>query len=134
VGIQGKVATILNERDLVINRGSLSGVKEGMIFAILEPTVEITDPDSGNSLGSITREKIRVKIIEVEGQFSVGKTYETYRSSLYPASLLGVGLGATTKVRTLRTGNSGINLSSSGDEDSASVEIGDFVFKQERAE
>lgn len=127
--IQGKVARILNERDLVINKGSIAGVKEGMIFAILESTIEITDPDSGDSLGSITREKIRIRIVDVEGQFSVGKTYETYRSGSYPASIAAV-IGSPTKVRTLRLG---INLSSSGDENDALVDIGDLAFEQERA-
>ena len=136
MGIQGKVATILNERDLVINRGTIAGVKEGMVFAILEPTVEISDPDSGLSLGSITREKIRVKIVEVEKQFSVGKTYQTYSSGsmVAPNIALALGLNTATKVRTLQTDDSAINLSSSGEEGRASVDIGDLVFEMDKAE
>ena len=36
MAIEGKVATILNERDLVINKGSSSGVAEGMKFGVME--------------------------------------------------------------------------------------------------
>ena len=125
MGIQGKVATILNERDLIINRGSSAGVKEGMIFAILEPTIEITDPESGDSLGSITREKIRVKIVEVKGKFAVGKTYQTFSD---------FGLISPTKVRTLRTNVIAINLLSPEDEGRASVDVGDLVFEVEVGE
>ena len=35
--IRGKVAQILNSRQLVLNVGSNGGVEEGMIFAVLDP-------------------------------------------------------------------------------------------------
>ena len=44
--IQGKVARILNSRELAINIGSNNGVQAGMYFDILDPKGEnITDPD-----------------------------------------------------------------------------------------
>ena len=46
MAIEGKVAAILNERDLVINRGSDSGVQEGMRFGVVEKDVPIVDPDT----------------------------------------------------------------------------------------
>ena len=76
--IQGKVAAILNERDLVINRGRIEGVSEGMEFQVTQPDVPIRDPDSGADLGVLTRDKIKVRVVELHPHFSVAKTYETY--------------------------------------------------------
>jgi hypothetical protein len=81
MSIHGKVAVILNERDLVINKGHDDGVSEGMLFKVTQPNVSITDPDSGAELGVLTREKIKVKVFEVHQNFSVAKTYETYSTS-----------------------------------------------------
>ena len=127
MAIQGKVARILNDRDLVINRGSGSDVKVGMIFVINEPTIEITDPDSGMPLGSVAREKIRVKIYETAENFSIGKTYETYVSESLGISF--PGLRAPTKVRTLRVDQSATSVSFSDDEGIALVNVGDTVIE-----
>ena len=78
MSIHGKVAAVLNERDLVINKGFDDGVSEGLSFRVTQPNVSITDPDSGVELGVLTREKIRVKVFEVHPKFSVAKTYETF--------------------------------------------------------
>lgn len=75
--IEGKVAAILNSRELVINRGSADGVEEGMKFAVLDPSGnEIMDPESGRAIGSVFRTKINVRIVEVQPHLSVGRTYE----------------------------------------------------------
>ena len=76
--IQGKVAAILNERDLVINKGRSDGVSEGMTFQVTQPDVPIRDPDSGANLGVLVRDKIKVRVVELHPNFSVAKTYETY--------------------------------------------------------
>lgn len=76
--LEGKVAQVLNEREVVINRGRDHGVTEGMKFAILtENPIEVIDPDSGDSLGLIDREKIRVQAAEIHDNFSICTTYET---------------------------------------------------------
>lgn len=84
MAIAGKVADILNERDLVINQGAESGVVEGMKFKVSEPEVAITDPDTQVVLGVLTREKIRVRVSEVYPRFAVAKTYETYPTRKLP--------------------------------------------------
>lgn len=61
--IRGKVARILNSRELAINVGAADGVKVGMYFDVLDPKGEdIKDPDSGEVLGSLERPKVRVKL------------------------------------------------------------------------
>ena len=80
--IQGKVAAILNSRDLVINKGENDDVSEGMLFQVTQPDVPVNDPDSGVELGVLIRDKIKVKVVEIHPQFSVAKTYETYSAHI----------------------------------------------------
>lgn len=109
--IEGKVAAILNERELAINLGAKAGVKEGMKFEVLDPEpVQIVDPDTREPIGVIDKLKIKVKVIELQDRASIARTYETHQ----------VNVGGTgpvfgylfrslvppkweTRVRTLRT-------------------------------
>lgn len=78
--ISGKVARVLNSRELVINRGKVDGVRDGMVFAVLDPKAEaITDPDTGEVLGSVDRPKTHVKVIDVTDRLSVARTYRITR-------------------------------------------------------
>jgi hypothetical protein len=103
--IHGKVAAILNERDLVINRGRDDGVSEGMLFNVSEPNVSIKDPDSGVELGVLTREKIKVRVFEVHSHFSVAKTYETYAVAEPPALAQAGALFVTAMERSFQPRN-----------------------------
>lgn len=77
--IRGKVARILNSRELAINVGATDGVKVGMYFDVLDPKGEdIKDPDSGEVLGSLERPKVRVKVAKVQDHLSVASTYKTF--------------------------------------------------------
>ena len=51
MGIEGQVAGIVDESALIINRGAKQGVKAGMRFAVFAEVEEVTDPDSGETLG-----------------------------------------------------------------------------------
>ena len=77
--IEGKIAEILNTRELVINRGSDHGVVPDMVFAVMEPHLSIVDPDTEEPLGDLKREKIRVRVSETYPRFSLARTYQTYR-------------------------------------------------------
>lgn len=81
--IRGKVAQILNTRELVINLGSDNGVTPGMYFDVMDPKVtDIEDPDTGEILGSIERPKVRVKISRVETRLSMASTYRSKRINI----------------------------------------------------
>lgn len=100
MAIEGKVAAVLNTRELVINRGADAGVTVGTKFAVLGAQ-EVTDPDTNRPLGSLHREKIRVEVVEVQDNMAVARTYETYLpddvfSAFFPRST------RVTYVRTLR--------------------------------
>jgi len=107
--IEGKVAAILNELDLAINRGKEHGVVRGMRFEVLEPEgISITDPESGRVLGEETQVKIVVRVIRAEDDYSVARSDEIIPGStsaiesLFSASL-SLKQGTPSRRRTLRT-------------------------------
>ena len=58
--IRGKVARVLNEREIAINIGTAHGVTVGMYFDVIDPHYEnIKDPDTNEVLGSLGRPKVR---------------------------------------------------------------------------
>lgn len=78
--IYGKVARILNTRELAINVGGNSGVEEEMVFEVLSSKGgKIVDPESGEELGNIHLPKVRVKIVSVHDKWSLASTYQTKR-------------------------------------------------------
>jgi hypothetical protein len=76
--IEGRVAQILNARELVINIGARHGVKRGMRFAVLsEKPMEIHDPETDEVLDIVDREKVRVEAAEVRDRITICRTYKT---------------------------------------------------------
>ena len=75
--LRGKVARILDTRNLVINLGATHGVVVGMYFDVLDPKGEdIRDPDTHEILGSLERPKVRVQIVKTEDRISVASTFK----------------------------------------------------------
>jgi len=111
--IEGKVATVLNERELVLNVGAAEGVEVGMRFKILYPGgIEVTDPDTQEPLGSVEWPKTEVKIVSVQPHVAVGRTFRTItipetgnRFSSFRMGLLGMDNYEPAKqvVETLRS-------------------------------
>lgn len=88
--IEGKVAKILNSRELVINKGSKDSVSLDMKFDVLDfRGFDIKDPDTGGILGSVKKPKVRVKIISVQENLSIASTY---KKSIYNVGGTGVNL------------------------------------------
>lgn len=95
--VRGKVARILNSRELVINRGSQSGVTLGMRFAVLNPAGEgIKDPDTGTVIGSLQRPKVQVEVVQLGDQIAVAQTYR-HRS----VNVGGAGIGQLGEIARL---------------------------------
>lgn len=87
--IRGKVARILNSREIAINVGSNHGVCVGMYFDILDQNLEsILDPDTHQILGSIERPKVRVQITMVQEKLSLASTYKKKRVNVGGSSTL----------------------------------------------
>lgn len=74
--LSGQVALIEDDYTLVINRGAEAGVVPGMVFAVHSDSDQvITDPESGRELGRLTREKLRVRVFDVQPLFSRAHTF-----------------------------------------------------------
>lgn len=105
--IEGKVAKVLNSREVAINRGEDSGVEVGMKFAVLNRNgLEIVDPDTGEKLDSVEVEKTVVKIVRTTPRTAVGRTFRTTTTRagvLYTGGLLGLSQPPRKIVETLRT-------------------------------
>ena len=141
--IRGKVAVVLNSRQLVINRGSDHGVEKGMRFSVQEE-LSITDPDNGEPLGDMPREVVKVQVIDVHPRYALAHTYETYSA---PAALplpidpvplalqtaLGVPRKQEIRVKQIRTPEHAQNeLRVSGSPESAIVDRG-YLVEEEAA-
>lgn len=74
--VTGQVALIEDDYTLVINRGAEAGVTVGVIFSVHSgaPRV-ITDPESGRELGRLSREKLRVRVFDVQPLFARAHTF-----------------------------------------------------------
>ena len=112
--IRAKVARVLNSREIVISAGAKSGVVVGMHFDVMDPKGEnITDPDTGEVLGSIERPKVRVQITQVQELIAVASTFKKKKINVGGAGHLFGDLGAVsralmppkyvTKYETLKT-------------------------------
>jgi hypothetical protein len=84
--LQGKVVMVLNERELIINIGAEAGVKQNMKFKILSHSpMEIFDPETGELLGLLDREKVRVTVSKLEPRYSICKTYRLRTVGVLPS-------------------------------------------------
>ena len=133
--IEGKVAAILNEHEVVLNIGSEAGVEPKMKFDIVTPELgEIIDPDSGEALGTLDLVKTRVEVVVIQHKMCVARTYETHKVKVGEtgldwrlsaiSSLVGAGRWET-RVREFRFAE-GDRLSELGLEERI-VRIGDRV-------
>ncbi len=94
VAIAGKVAKIISSREVIINRGDVDGVAEGMVFAILDPGArDVKDPDTGELLGSVYRPKAWVRVTSVQDKISVASTFRRTRTNVggtFPMDVTGL--------------------------------------------
>ena len=127
--IEGKVAGILNERELTINIGIKNGVFEGMKFSILaKEAIEIYDPETNEKLGMVDREKVRVIVAEVKERFSICKTFRTWTQQGSPFADIGrLMVAPSVKHETLKVNDSSFPPPLS--EEESYVKIGDRVIQ-----
>ena len=63
--IEGKVAAIIDNQIIVINRGDADGVRNGMTFAIFTVGEKINDPVTGETLGNFEIIKAKIEVVHV---------------------------------------------------------------------
>ena len=130
--IRGKVARILNSREVALNIGGEDGVTPGMFFDILVPGVDnITDPDTGEILGSLDIAKTRVKVVRIQDRLSVATTYRKQQVNMGGRGFLARGMFEAprwvTKYETLKTNESMAYRSHELSEEESYVSVGDPV-------
>lgn len=131
--LAGKVAQILNERELVINIGRSAGVQEGMEFSVMatEDPIEVLDPDSGEILDTIDREKVKVEAAIVKERITICRTksFRTRGGSIY--QIVASHGGALNPPRTIHETLSARkeDFPAPIDPDDSFVKIGDKVLE-----
>ena len=82
--VQGKIAAIVTDRTVAINRGKIHGVTRGMLFAVYIVLDHIQDPDDPvNTLESLRYRKARLRTSQVFDRMSICDIEVTTRS-LFP--------------------------------------------------
>ena len=71
-----KVAGVVDGLKFVINRGSKHGVENSQNFLIFHLGDVITDPDSGEELGSLELVRGRARVVHVQEQISTLESIE----------------------------------------------------------
>jgi hypothetical protein len=78
VAVEGKVAKILANNEIVINRGRAQGVRPGMLFEVFAPGgEEVWDPDTGETLGTVEDVKASAEVTEVKERLAVARLQNT---------------------------------------------------------
>lgn len=75
--ITGKVAKVLNDREIVLNKGRRNGIEEGVYVGIVDSReYGIKDPDSNDNLGDLVRFKVSLRVTQVSETLSIASTYK----------------------------------------------------------
>jgi hypothetical protein len=78
MAVEGKVAKILGNNEIVINRGRNDSVRPGMFFEIFAPEgEEVWDPDTGETLGTVEDIKAHAEVTEVKDRLAVARLQNT---------------------------------------------------------
>lgn len=127
--VRGFVAQILDSQTLVINRGAEHGVIEGMRFAVLNRQgQEISDPETGEPLGSVDIDKTIVKVVRIQEKLSVAKTFRRFTTPggpLWATSMGQMSRPPSTRTETLRVDEA--KMKAELDETESLVKVGDPV-------
>jgi hypothetical protein len=127
MALEGKIAKVLGDREVVLNRGHQHGVKEGMVFEIFAPEGdEVWDPDTGETLGTVEDVKAKAHVTEVKDKLSVARMQPSEENPM------GFDLGEMQEnIQRIFGQMFGENVqmqgqSSSGDEDNLESMLGDL--------
>ena len=69
---RAKVAAVVAQSQLALNAGSNSGVREGDT-AVLYRHVEVTDPDTGETLGRVSFPRLSLRVNHVQEKMAIAK-------------------------------------------------------------
>ena len=93
VKFEAKVASIIDNYRVVINKGSNEGIRVGQRFLILTIGEEIFDPDTKESLGKIEIVKGKGEVIHVQDRLATLQTTETHEIQRRHSGILAMAAG-----------------------------------------
>ncbi len=74
MAVEGKVAKVLGNNEIVVNCGNNHGVRQGMLFEVFSPEgEEVWDPDTGETLGTVEDVKAKAEVTEVKEKLSIAR-------------------------------------------------------------
>lgn len=125
--ISGKIAKIINSREVALNVGRERGVSPRMVFDVLSGSGhEIIDPDTGDSLGIFKSPTTQVKVNRVEDKFSIAGTFRSKRVQIADIRLFQAPTWET-RYETLKARGEFESTSEDLDEKDSCVSVGDPV-------
>jgi hypothetical protein len=107
--IEGRVAQLLNARELVINVGAAAGVRKGMKFRVLaDAPLEVLDPQTQAVLDTIDRDKTQVEAVEVRDKIAICRTFRNIGGNLVRRQLEGIFDLSVSRPETLQMKDSSL--------------------------
>ena len=85
---EGRVAQIIDDHRIVVNKGREHGVRVGQRFLILAIGDEIFDPETNESLGQVEIVKVRGEVTHIQDNMSTLQTTETHEIRRTPSAFL----------------------------------------------
>lgn len=98
---EGVVADVVSDYELAITAGSESGVEVGD-RAVIYREIEIAEPKSGRTLGTVRRPALNMRIVEVHPEFSVGQTTDRIQEEETTYNALRFSLGSGSRDRRIK--------------------------------
>ena len=102
-----KIAKIIDEYKVVVNAGSNDFIKENDTLEVYEPGQEVTDPDTGESLGTLDFVKGKLRVVDVFPKMCVCENRATETSSLLASFSQSLKYGEKLPLNVLTTDISG---------------------------
>ena len=75
-----KIAKIIDEYQVVVNAGSNDLIHDDDCLEVYQPGQEVTDPDTGESLGTLDFVKAKLRVVNVFPKMCVCETVKRSRS------------------------------------------------------
>ena len=78
-----KIAKIIDEYQVVVNAGSNDIIHDDDCLEVYQPGQEVTDPDTGESLGTLDFVKAKLRVVNVFPKMCVCENRETEQKSFF---------------------------------------------------
>lgn len=77
-----KIVKIISEYKVVVNAGSNCSIREDDILEVYQPGQEVTDPETGESLGTLDFVKAKLRVVDVFPRMCVCENRDTQKTTL----------------------------------------------------